>query len=39
MKNFLAVDTSGNHLAVIAVKNGKKGSVYIELGVLSGSKK
>ena len=22
MANFLAVDTSGNHLAVVAVKNG-----------------
>ena len=30
MKNFLAVDTSGNHLAVVAVKNGKRASVYIE---------
>ena len=30
MKNFLAVDTSGNHLAVVAVKDGKRASVYID---------
>ncbi len=30
MKNFLAVDTSGNHLAVVAVKDGNPASVYIE---------
>ena len=27
--NFLAVDTSGNHLAVVACKNGESFSVYI----------
>ena len=30
MKNFLAVDTSGNHLAVVAAKDGKTYSTYIE---------
>lgn len=30
MKNFLAVDTSGNHLAVVAAKAGKTYSTYIE---------
>lgn len=30
MSNFLAVDTSGNHLAVVAVKNGKKYATYVE---------
>ena len=30
MKNFLAVDTSCNHLAVVAVKEGKAYSTYIE---------
>ena len=30
MSNFLAVDTSGNHLAVVAVKNGKQFSTFIE---------
>ena len=29
MKNFLAVDTSNNHLAVIAVKNGVAHTVFI----------
>ena len=29
-KNFLAVDTSGNHLAVVAVKNGKTAYGKIE---------
>lgn len=29
MKNYLALDTSGNHLAVIAVKDGKEFSVFI----------
>ena len=29
MKNFLAVDTSGNHLSVIACKNGETHSVYL----------
>ena len=29
MKNFLAVDTSGNHLSVIACKNGKTQSVFL----------
>ena len=28
-KNFLAVDTSGNHLTVIAAKNGKVSSVFL----------
>ena len=30
MSNFLAVDTSGNHLAVVAVKNGIEYATYIE---------
>ena len=30
MKNFLALDTSGNHLAVVAMKNGRKYSTFIE---------
>lgn len=30
MNNFLAVDTSGNHLAVVAVKNGIEYTTYIE---------
>ena len=30
MANFLAVDTSGNHLAVVAVKNGIEYATYIE---------
>ena len=30
MKNFLAVDTSGSHLAVVAAKDGKTYSTYIE---------
>lgn len=30
MKNFLAVDTSGSHLAVVAAKDGKMYSTYIE---------
>ncbi len=30
MSNFLAVDTSGNHLAVVAVKNGKRYATYVE---------
>lgn len=30
MSNFLAVDTSGNHLAVVAVKNGTTYATYIE---------
>lgn len=30
MKNYLAVDTSGNHLAVVAAKEGKTYSTYIE---------
>lgn len=30
MSNFLAVDTSGNHLAVVAVKNGITYATYIE---------
>ena len=29
MKNFLAVDTSNNHLAVLAVKNGEAHTVFI----------
>ncbi|MBR4943468.1 MAG: tRNA (adenosine(37)-N6)-threonylcarbamoyltransferase complex dimerization subunit type 1 TsaB [Clostridia bacterium] len=29
MKNFLAVDTSGNHLSVLACKDGKVASVYL----------
>ena len=29
MKNFLAVDTSNNHLAVLAVKNGAAHTVFI----------
>ena len=29
MKNYLAVDTSGNHLCVIACKNGKTHSVFL----------
>lgn len=29
MKNFLALDTSGNHLSVIACKNGKTQSVFL----------
>ena len=29
MKNFLALDTSGNHLSVIACKNGKTQAVYL----------
>ena len=29
MKNFLAVDTSGNHLSVIACKNGAAHSVFL----------
>ena len=29
MKNFLAIDTSNNHLAVLAVKNGSVHSVFI----------
>ena len=29
MKNFLAVDTSGNHLTVLACKDGRVSSVYI----------
>lgn len=30
MGNFLAIDTSGNHLAVVAVKNGIEYATYIE---------
>lgn len=30
MKNFLAVDTSGSHLAVVAAKDGKTYATYIE---------
>lgn len=30
MQNFLAVDTSGNYLTVVAVKNGKGFSTFIE---------
>ena len=30
MANFLAVDTSGNHLAVVAVKDGTEYVTYIE---------
>ncbi len=30
MRNFLAVDTSGNYLTVVAVKNGKAFSTFIE---------
>lgn len=30
MSNFLAVDTSGNHLAVVAVKDGTTYATYIE---------
>lgn len=30
MSNFLAVDTSGNHLAVVAVKDGKTYATYME---------
>lgn len=30
MQNFLAVDTSGNYLTVVAVKNGKAFSTFIE---------
>lgn len=30
MQNFLAVDTSGNYLTVVAVKNGKPFSTFIE---------
>lgn len=30
MSNFLAVDTSGNHLAVVAVKDGTSYATYIE---------
>ena len=30
MQNFLAVDTSGNHLTVVAVKDGKAFSAFIE---------
>ena len=29
MKNFLAVDTSGNHLSVVACKDGKTHSVFL----------
>lgn len=29
MKNFLALDTSGNHLSVVACKNGKTQSVFL----------
>ena len=29
MKNFLALDTSGNHLSVVACKNGKTHSVFL----------
>jgi len=29
MKNFLAIDTSNNHLAVLAAKNGKVHSVFL----------
>ena len=29
MKNYLAVDTSGNHLCVVACKNGKTHSVFL----------
>ena len=29
MKNFLALDTSGNHLSVVACKNGETHSVYL----------
>ena len=29
MKNYLAVDTSGNHLCVIACKGGKTSSVFL----------
>lgn len=30
MRNFLAVDTSGDHLAVVAVKDGKQFATFIE---------
>jgi tRNA threonylcarbamoyl adenosine modification protein YeaZ len=30
MSNFLAVDTSGNHLAVVAVKDGTTYATYVE---------
>ena len=29
MKNFLAIDTSNNHLAVLAAKNGAVHSVFL----------